>query len=90
MKIIKIQANPSVPKKTIWLDGGLHAREWIAVPTVSYIADTLLRTYKTSQNSTFLLDNFDFIIAPILNVDGYDYTWNGDRMWRKTRSPNAK
>jgi len=90
MKIIKIQSNPSVPKKTIWLDGGLHAREWIAVPTVSYIADTLLRSYKTNQNSTFLLDNFDFIIAPILNVDGYEYTWNGDRMWRKTRSPNSR
>lgn len=93
IKIIKIQKDPSKPKKTIWIDGGLHAREWIAVPTVSYIADTLLRTYGTpaaTNSSTFLLDNFDFIVCPILNVDGYEYTWNGDRMWRKTRSPNAK
>jgi murein tripeptide amidase MpaA len=53
----------------------------------------LLRTYNTpagSNSSTFLLDNFDFIICPVINVDGYDYTWNGDRMWRKTRSPNSK
>jgi murein tripeptide amidase MpaA len=60
---------------------------------VTYIADTLLRTYNTpagSNSSTFLLDNFDFIICPVINVDGYDYTWNGDRMWRKTRSPNSK
>jgi murein tripeptide amidase MpaA len=93
MKIIKIQSDPSNPKKTIWLDGGLHAREWITVPTVTYIAETLLRTYNTpagSNSSTFLLDNFDFIVAPVLNVDGFDYTWNGDRMWRKTRSPNGK
>eukprot|EP00604_Paraphysomonas_vestita_P001366 CAMPEP_0174817904 /NCGR_PEP_ID=MMETSP1107-20130205/459_1 /TAXON_ID=36770 /ORGANISM="Paraphysomonas vestita, Strain GFlagA" /LENGTH=339 /DNA_ID=CAMNT_0016029029 /DNA_START=282 /DNA_END=1301 /DNA_ORIENTATION=- len=93
IKIIKIQKDPSKPKKTIWIDGGLHAREWIAVPTVSYIADTVLRTYGTAagtNSSTFLLDNFDLYVAPILNVDGYEYTWNGDRMWRKTRSPNAK
>lgn len=93
IKIIKIQKDPSNPKKTIWIDGGLHAREWIAVPTVSYIADTLLRTYGTSagtNSSTFLLDNFDVIVCPIINVDGYEYTWNGDRMWRKTRSPNSK
>jgi len=28
-------------------------------------------------------------IAPILNADGYEYTWTGDRNWRKTMSPNA-
>jgi murein tripeptide amidase MpaA len=69
-------------------------REWIAVPTVSYIADTLLRGYGSASgsNSTFLLDTFDVIVCPIINVDGYDYTWakDGDRMWRKTRSINGK
>lgn len=73
------------------LFGWVCLREWIAVPTVSYIADTLLRGYGTSagSNSTYLLDNYDVIVCPIINVDGYDYTWNEDRMWRKTRSINA-
>ena len=58
---------------------------------VTYLADTLVRTYgssPTSQANT-ILDNFDVLIAPVLNADGYDYTWTGDRNWRKTMSPNA-
>lgn len=93
IKIITLSSNGDAKKKTIWIDGGLHAREWIAVPTVTYVADTLLRTYGTTsgQNATYLLDNFNVIVCPIINVDGYAYTWatNGDRMWRKTRSPNS-
>jgi murein tripeptide amidase MpaA len=27
-----------------------------------------------------LLDHFDFIVCPVINVDGYDDTWNGDCM----------
>lgn len=62
-----------------------------SVPTVTYVADRLLKEYSAGSNSTAtqLLDHFDVIIVPILNVDGFDYTWNGDRMWRKTRTPNS-
>lgn len=59
-------------------------REWIAVSVVTYVAETLLRGYGSNADATYILDNFDVVIAPILNVDGYDYTWTTDRMWRKT------
>ncbi len=32
-----------------------------------------------------LLDRYQFIIIPVLNPDGYVYTWETDRNWRKTR-----
>jgi murein tripeptide amidase MpaA len=93
IRIIHLSTNRTANKKALWFDGGIHAREWIAVPTVVYIADTLLKNYSMKDpTAVHLLDTFDVIICPIINVDGYDYTWadDGDRMWRKTRSPNAK
>ncbi len=90
MKIITISTNPNSGKQALWFDGGLHAREWITVTTVTYLADTILRNYGKTTDATNLLDTFDIIICPILNVDGYDYTWTDDRMWRKTRTPNKR
>jgi murein tripeptide amidase MpaA len=91
MQLLTLSTAPGTGKKALWFDGGLHAREWIAVTTMTYLADALARGYGSNADATFMLDNFDILIAPILNVDGYDYTWaeDGDRMWRKTRSPNS-
>lgn len=35
-----------------------------------------------------LLSRFHFILIPVANPDGYAYTWNGNRFWRKNRRPN--
>jgi len=89
MKYIYMSTAPNTGKPALWFDGGLHAREWVTVTTVMYVADTLLRGYGIEEDATYMLDTYDIYISPILNVDGYDYTWNEDRMWRKTRSPNT-
>lgn len=89
MKIITFSTGSSSNKPVLWFDGGLHAREWITVATVTYLADFIARGYGNNANATYLLDTYDVIICPILNVDGYDYTWTTDRMWRKTLSPTS-
>ena len=35
-----------------------------------------------------ILDKYDIFIMPSMNPDGYEYSRNYDRMWRKTRSTN--
>jgi len=76
-------------KKQILFTGGQHAREWIAPATVLYILEQLLSKYDTDEKVQKILDNVNFAIAPILNPDGYSYTWTKTRLWRKNRRPNA-
>ncbi|KAF9981255.1 Carboxypeptidase A4 [Modicella reniformis] len=75
--------------KTILLHGGQHAREWIGPATVSYIAKELILGYGVNKKITQAVDRYDFTIIPVLNADGYAYTWEHNRMWRKNRQPTS-
>jgi extracellular matrix protein 14 len=80
---------PRRPRKTILITGGAHAREWISVAAVLYTAHELVTTYSKRATTRRLVDNFDWILVPTLNPDGYEYTWTSDRLWRKNRQPTA-
>lgn len=75
--------NPS--KKTIVMTAGVHAREWISVSTVLFTIYELLSKYNVNKKETNFLNHLDFLIIPVFNPDGYEYTWNSDRLWRKNR-----
>lgn len=72
-------------KKTILLTAGVHAREWISTSTALFTIYKLLTQYGVSKKETQYLDELDFLIVPVFNPDGYDYTWTHDRLWRKNR-----
>ncbi len=65
-----------------------HAREWVSVMVPMYIADTLISQYGVDEEITSLLNQVDVYIVPIVNPDGYVYSWDVDRLWRKNRRPN--
>ncbi|XP_072039386.1 carboxypeptidase B-like isoform X1 [Amphiura filiformis] len=72
-------------KKAVVIHGGIHAREWISPATVLYLAKYLVEGGADAKD---LLQKFDFYVIPVLNVDGYSFTWTDNRLWRKTRKPN--
>ncbi|NXL83558.1 CBPB1 Carboxypeptidase, partial [Alectura lathami] len=76
-------------KKAIFIDCGFHAREWISPAFCQWFVKEAVETYGEDNLMTSLLDNLDFYVLPVLNIDGYVYTWTNDRMWRKTRSKNS-
>nr|XP_006812372.1 PREDICTED: carboxypeptidase A2-like [Saccoglossus kowalevskii] len=75
---------------SLFLEGGIHAREWISPATMLYMTQLFADGYGVDQKTTELVDKLNWYMLPVLNADGYAHTHdvNGDRMWRKTRSPN--
>lgn len=47
----------------------------------------MLNDYHHNEQTNHLLNHFNFYIIPLLNTDGYEYSWSeGNRAWRKTLS----
>lgn len=81
--------NAPADRPAVFLHGLQHAREWITGMTSMFIADALLNRYGSDARVTNALDNLTFIIVPVMNPDGYLFTWSNDRLWRKNRRPNT-
>lgn len=85
LRVLKI-SNGAVGNKAIWIDGGIHAREWISPASVTYIINYLILNYERESSS---LQNLDWYFLPVANPDGYEYSHLTDRLWRKNRKNNG-
>uniref|UniRef100_A0A182W781 Peptidase M14 domain-containing protein n=1 Tax=Anopheles minimus TaxID=112268 RepID=A0A182W781_9DIPT len=83
--IITVTINPSQARKVI-LVANLRAREWAAMSSAIYIIHELVRNSNTYPQAA----NFRWIIVPIPNPDGYEYTTTKDRNWCKNRVPQSE
>jgi hypothetical protein len=90
LKVISIQYNPS-STRNIWIDCGIHAREWITPATCIWMVDKLIEDYNNNNpDIRDLLNYWTVYIAPSLNPDGYEFSrTSGNRLWRKSRNTNS-
>ncbi|XP_061717549.1 carboxypeptidase B-like [Cydia pomonella] len=71
-------------KHIIVIEGGINPREWITIPSALKIVEEVLES-----NQARYLDNFDWIVVPVVNPDGYEYTHTDLRLWEKNLSTKS-
>lgn len=86
MKVLSVCKGGCGNKPAMWIDGGIHAREWVSPATVTYMMNELI---ENDADHPDLTENLDWYILPSHNPDGYAYSIDNERLWRKTRAPNG-
>jgi len=82
-----VKIGKSAPgKPAFWFHAGIHAREWVSTASCIYILDLLVNS--KDPEIVKLTTDMVWYVVPVMNPDGYEYTFSNDRMWRKTRTPH--
>lgn len=82
IKALKIETNTNNPG--IFIESNIHAREWISSATSLWMINEILTL--TDPVLREIVDSVTWYFVPVANPDGYQYTHDVDRLWRKTRS----
>ena len=67
--VIRIGLKNKKPKPSVWIDGGIHAREWTSPAIVQYLIHQLVEHFK-SKDHRKVIEYFDIYVLPIINPDG--------------------
>jgi len=86
MRVARVCKGGCGGKKAVWIDGGIHAREWVSPATVTWMLKELVENDAAHSDLT---ESLDWYFLPSHNPDGYAYSRDHNRMWRKTRSDNG-
>ena len=76
---------PAANTTPMLINGTQHAREWISAMTTTCIADRLVRDYDRNPEVRAFVDSTALWVVPVVNPDGYQYSWSANRYWRKNR-----
>ncbi|XP_063590644.1 carboxypeptidase B-like [Penaeus indicus] len=74
-------SNTDMP--VIFIEAGIYAREWVSPASALYLVNRLL------EDSPSLSQEAEWRVVPLLNPDGYVYSWSHDRLWKKNRASSA-
>ncbi len=90
MIALKIGAKDDSPQRpNVLFMATYHAREWAATEMAMRLIKYLAAPPGSNVRVDSLVQARDIWVLPVANPDGYEYTFTTDRLWRKTRSPQA-
>ncbi|XP_040857848.1 carboxypeptidase A4, partial [Ochotona curzoniae] len=88
MYVLKFSTGGEQQRPAVWLNAGIHSREWVSQATAIWTARKIVSDYQKDPALGAILEKMDIFLLPVANPDGYVYTQTRNRMWRKTRSLN--
>jgi hypothetical protein len=65
-----------------------HAREWISTEVVRRLLHHFVENYGKDAHVTNLVNTRELWFLPVANPDGYQYTFDHERLWRKNLHDN--
>lgn len=83
LRVSAAPANTDPP--TVLVLGTQHAREWLSPMVTTCIAEHLA----AGDAGPDVLERLQFVFVPVVNPDGYVYSWEADRFWRSNRRPGG-
>ncbi|CAL1532333.1 unnamed protein product [Lymnaea stagnalis] len=86
---LQISRGNDSEKGAIFIDSGIHSREWISPAMAAEMIHRLAFNDENDSAVNSLLDMFTWIIVPLVNPDGYAFTFTPgleNRLWRKSRA----
>ncbi|XP_049637384.1 carboxypeptidase A5 [Suncus etruscus] len=83
--VLKFSTGGSL-RPAIWIDTGIHAREWITHATGIWIAKKIVIEYGKDQVLSQILNTMDIFLEIVSNPDGFAFTHSMNRLWRKNKS----
>jgi murein tripeptide amidase MpaA len=76
-------------RPAILITGTHHAREWASPMVTMGLAEALVRGYLTDPQVRQVLNTLAIYLVPVVNVDGYVATHNGQRLQRKNMNQSC-
>ncbi|EJY57807.1 AAEL017115-PA [Aedes aegypti] len=77
-------------RPAVFIEAGAHGREWLGPSVATWILDSLTKAISNNDTDLESIKSMDWYVLPVFNPDGYEYSHEYDRMWRKSRSKHQE
>jgi hypothetical protein len=83
------QGQPLGERPAVLFQGTTHAREWISTEVTMRLLDWFVAERQAENPEVMeILETSELWFVPVVNPDGYEFTFTDERLWRKNLRDN--
>jgi hypothetical protein len=88
LKVTQGAGQPDGTRPAVLYSATQHAREWISTEVNRRLLHYFVDNYGSNPEVTNLVNTRELWFVPVANPDGYQYTFDVERLWRKNLRDN--